>query len=75
MRTPLATLAAYLEALEDGVATLDASTASLLRSQTGRLARLSEDIGTVSRVEQDMSAWTGHGATQVSGDDRGRLGR
>jgi|GEM_PF-5806162 len=45
MRTPLATLEAYLEALEDGVATLDASTADLLRSQTWRLARLSEDIG------------------------------
>jgi two-component system sensor histidine kinase BaeS len=52
MRTPLATLEAYLEALEDGVATLDASTASLLRSQTRRLARLSEDIGTVCRVEE-----------------------
>jgi two-component system, OmpR family, sensor histidine kinase BaeS len=52
MRTPLATLEAYLEALEDGVATLDAPTASLLRSQTRRLARLSEDIGTVSRVEE-----------------------
>jgi two-component system, OmpR family, sensor histidine kinase BaeS len=52
MRTPLATLEAYLEALEDGVATLDASTASLLRSQTRRLARLSEDIGAVSRAEE-----------------------
>jgi signal transduction histidine kinase len=52
MRTPLATLEAYLEALEDGVATLDAGTAELLRSQTRRLARLSEDIGTVSRAEE-----------------------
>jgi two-component system, OmpR family, sensor histidine kinase BaeS len=52
MRTPLATLEAYLEALEDGVATLDAPTASLLRSQTRRLARLSEDIGAVSRAEE-----------------------
>jgi signal transduction histidine kinase len=52
MRTPLATLEAYLEALEDGVATLDAGTAELLRSQTRRLARLSEDIGTVSRTEE-----------------------
>jgi two-component system, OmpR family, sensor histidine kinase BaeS len=52
MRTPLATLDAYLEALEDGIATLDAPTASLLRSQTRRLARLSEDIGTVSRIEE-----------------------
>ena len=52
MRTPVATLEAYLEALEDGVATLDAATAELLRSQTRRLARLSEDIGTVSRAEE-----------------------
>jgi two-component system sensor histidine kinase BaeS len=52
MRTPVATLEAYLEALEDGVATLDAKTADLLRSQTGRLARLSEDISSVSRVEE-----------------------
>jgi signal transduction histidine kinase len=56
MRTPLATLEAYLEALEDGVATLDGPTASLLRSQTRRLARLSEDIGTVSRVEEGQVA-------------------
>jgi signal transduction histidine kinase len=52
MRTPVATLGAYLEALEDGVATLDAGTAELLRSQTRRLARLSEDISTVSRAEE-----------------------
>jgi two-component system sensor histidine kinase BaeS len=52
MRTPVATLEAYLEALEDGVATLDAATAGLLRSQTRRLARLSEDISTVSRTEE-----------------------
>jgi signal transduction histidine kinase len=52
MRTPVATLEAYLEALEDGVATLDAGTTELLRSQTRRLARLSEDIGTVSRTEE-----------------------
>jgi len=52
MRTPLATLEAYLEALEDGVATLDAETTKLLRSQTRRLARLSEDISAVSRTEE-----------------------
>jgi two-component system sensor histidine kinase BaeS len=52
MRTPVATLEAYLEALEDGVATMDAETAELLHSQTRRLARLSEDIGSVSRAEE-----------------------
>jgi two-component system sensor histidine kinase BaeS len=52
MRTPVATLEAYLEALEDGVATLDTGTTELLRLQTRRLARLSEDISTVSRTEE-----------------------
>jgi len=56
MRTPVATLDAYLEALEDGVATLDAGTSELLRSQTRRLARLSEDISTVSRTEEGQVA-------------------
>ncbi len=52
MRTPVATLEAYLEALEDGVATLDAGTVQLLRAQTRRLVRLSEDISSVSRAEE-----------------------
>jgi two-component system, OmpR family, sensor histidine kinase BaeS len=52
MRTPVAMLEAYLEALEDGVATLDAATAELLRAQTRRLARLSDDITSVSRAEE-----------------------
>ncbi|NMM23820.1 MAG: HAMP domain-containing protein [Phycicoccus sp.] len=52
MRTPVAMLAAYLEALEDGVATLDAGTAELLRAQTKRLERLSDDITSVSRAEE-----------------------
>jgi len=52
MRTPVAMLEAYLEALEDGVAKLDAATAELLRAQTKRLARLSDDITSVSRTEE-----------------------
>ena len=52
MRTPVATLEAYLEALEDGIATLDVETAEMLHSQTRRLARLSEDISSVSRAEE-----------------------
>jgi len=52
MRTPVAMLEAYLEALEDGVATLDAGTVELLRAQTKRLARLSDDITSVSRAEE-----------------------
>ena len=52
MRTPVATLEAGLEALEDGVATLDGGTAELLHTQTRRLTRLSEDITSVSQAEE-----------------------
>jgi two-component system sensor histidine kinase BaeS len=52
MRTPVTTLEAYIEALEDGFATMDTETAELLHSQTRRLARLSEDISSVSRAEE-----------------------
>jgi signal transduction histidine kinase len=52
MRTPVATLDAYLEALEDGVATLDTETAGILRAQTVRLTRLAEDVAAVSRAEE-----------------------
>lgn len=52
MRTPVATLDAYLEGLEDGVATLDAETTKVLRAQTRRLALLAEDVSAVSRAEE-----------------------
>lgn len=52
MRTPLATLDAHLEALEDGVRTLDESTLSVLRSSTNRLGRLAQDISAVSKAEE-----------------------
>ncbi len=52
MRTPVATLDAYLEALEDGVATLDTTTTAVLRDQTRRLALLATDIRAVSRAEE-----------------------
>ncbi len=52
MRTPVATLDGYLEGFEDGVATLDTTTAVMLRAQTRRLARLAEDITAVSRAEE-----------------------
>lgn len=52
LRTPVATLDAYLEALEDGVATLDSHTANVMRTQTRRLAMLAEDVSSVSRAEE-----------------------
>jgi two-component system, OmpR family, sensor histidine kinase BaeS len=51
LRTPVATMTAYLEALEDGFAVLDAETVALLRAQGERLTRLSEDLSAVTRAE------------------------
>ncbi len=52
MRTPLATVDAHLEAIEDGVRTLDDDTLSVIRLSTQRLRRLAEDISAVSRAEE-----------------------
>ncbi|QDO89977.1 HAMP domain-containing histidine kinase [Ornithinimicrobium ciconiae] len=52
MRTPIATLDAYLESTQTGVTALDPPTVDMLRGQTQRLARLAEDISTVSRIEE-----------------------
>ena len=51
LRTPVATMNAYLEGLEDGMAVLDAETAALLRAQGARLIRLSEDLSAVTRAQ------------------------
>ena len=52
MRTPLATLDAHLEALEDGIRTLDDTTLSVLRASTQRLGRLAQDISAVSQAQE-----------------------
>ena len=52
MRTPLATVDAHLEAVEDGVRDLDDGTLIVLREATRRLGRLAEDVGAVSRAEE-----------------------
>ncbi len=52
MRNPLATVDAHLEAIEDGVRSLDAETLAILRGATRRLGRLAEDVGAVSRAEE-----------------------
>lgn len=52
LRTPLATIDAYLEGLVDGIVEPHAETWALLRSETARLNRLSEDITRVSRAEE-----------------------
>ncbi len=52
LRTPLATIDAYLEGLADGVVEPTAETWKLLRKETHRLGRLTEDVTKVSRVEE-----------------------
>ena len=52
MRTPLATVDAHLEAVEDGVRPLDRETLGVIRGSTQRLRRLAEDITAVSRAEE-----------------------
>lgn len=52
LRTPLATIDAYLEGLADGVVEPGPATWRLLRSETGRLGRLTEDVAKVSRAEE-----------------------
>jgi signal transduction histidine kinase len=52
LRTPLATIDAHLEGLADGVVAPEAQTWHVLRAETARLRRLSEDIARVSRAEE-----------------------
>ncbi|WP_255026430.1 cell wall metabolism sensor histidine kinase WalK [Rhodococcus sp. GA1] len=55
MRTPIATFDSYLEALEDGVRSLDEDTLQILRAATQRLDRLAQDITAVSRAEEHLT--------------------
>ena len=52
MRTPLATIDAHLEAVEDGVRGMDEETLGVIRRSTRRLGRLAEDITAVSKAEE-----------------------
>lgn len=52
MRTPLASIEAHLEAVEDGVRELDEATLAVLHTDTRRLQRLAEDISAVSQAEE-----------------------
>jgi len=52
MRTPVATLAAYVDGLDDGVIEWDDPTLSLFRANIERLTRLCEDMSAVSRAEE-----------------------
>lgn len=52
MRTPIATIGAHLEAIEDGVRSADTETLSVLRASNDRLGLLASDISTVSKAEE-----------------------
>jgi signal transduction histidine kinase len=52
IRTPVAVLDAYMEALEDGVRPLDQDTIATLRDQTRRLTRFSIDANALSAAER-----------------------
>jgi signal transduction histidine kinase len=52
IRTPVAVLEAYAEALEDGVRTMTPQTAAMLRDQTRRLVRFSDDVSALAKAEE-----------------------
>lgn len=52
LRTPLATIEGYVEALADGVVDPEPRTWEALRSATVRLQRLVDDVGIASRAEE-----------------------
>ena len=56
LRTPVATLSAYLEGIEDGVRDLDDATLDVFRSATARLARLAADLAHVTSAEAGSSS-------------------
>jgi two-component system sensor histidine kinase BaeS len=51
LRTPLATVESYLEALADGVLPADSENWGAIRAETRRLGRLVDDLQQVSRAE------------------------
>ena len=52
IRTPIAVLEAYFEAVEDGVRSLDADTVATLRRQTHRLVRFADDAAALAQAEE-----------------------
>jgi signal transduction histidine kinase len=56
IRTPVAVLDAYMEALEDGVRHLDQDTIATLRDQTRRLTRFSVDVNALAAAERRMTS-------------------
>ncbi len=55
LRTPLATMTAYLEAMEDGVVATDEAAWTTLRVQVDRLGRLAGDLRSVAQAEEQVA--------------------
>lgn len=56
IRTPVSVLEAYMEALEDGVRTLTPDTTAMLRDQTRRLVRFSDDVAALAQAEEGAAS-------------------
>jgi two-component system, OmpR family, sensor histidine kinase BaeS len=56
IRTPVSVLEAYFEAVEDGVKALDRETITMLRDQTRRLVRFSEDLAALAQAEESQAS-------------------
>jgi two-component system sensor histidine kinase BaeS len=56
IRTPVSVLEAYFEAVEDGVKTLDRETITMLRDQTHRLVRFSDDVAALAQAEESHAS-------------------
>jgi signal transduction histidine kinase len=52
LRTPLATIDGYVQAIDDGVMQPDARVLASIRGETTRLTRLADDLQKVSRAEE-----------------------
>ena len=51
LRTPVSTIAGYLDAIEEGVEELTPTTLEMLRGEASRLTRLAADLAAVTRAE------------------------
>lgn len=56
IRTPVSVVDAYVEAIEDGVKTLDPETTTTLRDQTRRLVRFSDDVAALAQAEEGYAS-------------------
>ena len=55
IRTPVAVLEAWLEAVEDGIRPLTPDTIALMRDQSRRLVRFSGDLGALAQAEESSA--------------------